>query len=86
MLHKKPKRSFSVFKSVKIVIFLEAACFVGSYAFWSYMNKSQDCRYFMYQHFPSILSGYYYLYEKTYKDNKLRLLDLSLWESQQNES
>ena len=87
MLHRTPKSGFSAnWKSgAKTLLIAEGFLALGSYAIWSCMNRSQNCRYYMRNNFPYILEGYYTVCEKLSGENDMRVADLLLWEDRRNE-
>lgn len=49
------------------------------------MNRSQDFRYFMKNHCPILLEGFYELGEKLDGDDTMRRLDLLAWQEKRDE-
>lgn len=87
MITKQPGSGFArtLKGSVKVVLIIEGALFLGSYGLWRCLNTSQDFRYYMRQHFPNILEGYYMLGEQLSGNDHIRTFDYKTWMEQRNE-
>ncbi|KAL6438764.1 hypothetical protein ACFW04_004633 [Cataglyphis niger] len=87
MLTKRPRSNFvqTLKTNAKIILILEGVLFLGSYGLWRCMNTSQDFRYYMHQHFPSILKGYYFVGEKLSGNDQLKKFDYATWTQECNE-
>lgn len=87
MLTKRPKLNIvqKLKNSAKTILILEGVFLVGSYGLWRRMNTSQDFRYYMHQHFPSILENYYLIGEKLSGNDQLRRFDYTTWTQECNE-
>lgn len=85
MLHKEPNKLVSSKGIVKKIVVAEILLALGSYAVWRCMNRSRNCRYYMYQNYPIVLEGYYTICERSCGSREMRLLDLLAWEKQGNE-
>ncbi|KAL2737256.1 hypothetical protein V1477_012212 [Vespula maculifrons] len=80
MLHRASKRhSFDKTKVAKRFLFFEGVLFIGSFILWSCMSRSQG-KFYLRQNLPSVLNGYYYIYEKVSNDNSIRTADTMKWE------
>ncbi|RLU27160.1 hypothetical protein DMN91_000959 [Ooceraea biroi] len=87
MITKQPKSGFvqTLKKGGKALLIFEGALLLGSYGIWRCMNTSQDFRYRMHQHFPSILETYYVVGETLSGNNQLRTFDYTTWSEERNE-
>ncbi|XP_012224832.2 protein CEBPZOS [Linepithema humile] len=87
MLTKRPKFNLlqKLKSSAKAILILEGVFLLGSYGIWHRMNTSQDFRYYVHQHFPSLLESYYSIGEKLSDNNQLRTFDYTTW-TQRNEN
>lgn len=79
MLYRGPK-GVDRLKVGKNLLLFESLLFTGSLVLWSCMCRSQDFRYFLRQNFPSMLNGFYIIYEKVSGDNSIRTADTMKWE------
>lgn len=79
MLYREPKRVDQLKVGKRLILF-EGLLFTGSFILWSCMYKSQDFRYFLRQNFPSMLNGFYIIYEKVSGDDSIRTADTMKWE------
>lgn len=79
MLYREPK-GVNRYKVGKTIVIFESFLLTGSLILWSCMCRSQDFRYFLHQKFPSMLNGFYNIYEKVSGDNSIRTADTMKWE------
>lgn len=81
MLYKQPKpKGFGNRKFVKAFIIFESVLAISSFILWSRLSRSQDFRFYMHCHFPTVLSVYYNLYEQVSGDKSLKQNDTMTWE------
>ncbi|CAL1683028.1 unnamed protein product [Lasius platythorax] len=87
MLIKQPKFNLvqKLKSNAKAFLIFEGVLLLGSYGLWRCMNTSQDFRYYMHRHFPSILESYYLVGEKLSGSDQLRRFDYTTWTQECNE-